>query len=131
MKQLLTLFVFSLSAIVFGQKTPEKCNDLPYVKVDKKVVLTSNTQKQLKKTVPSDMKKGEYTASVKCYVSCQGMLDDFSYHKGDFSEDQQAWLLDVINDTEWTAAVKDDIYVTSTAFIQVVIKNGKVEVTLF
>lgn len=131
MKQLILLFVFSSSVLCIGQKRPEKCNDLPYAKVDEKAALISNTKKQLKVSVPADMKKGEYNASIKCYVDCDGVMDKVTYHKGNFTDDQQVWLLDVINDCEWTPAIKDNLYVTSTVFLQVEMKNGNVSVSVF
>ena len=131
MKRILFLCLLMLSCSTFAQKMPEECNEMPYAKVDQKAELTSNTEKQLKVTVPADMKKGEFNASVKCYVTCEGTLESISYHKGDFSEDQQEWLIDVINDSEWKAAVKEDVYVKSTVFLQVEMKNGQVKLTVF
>ena len=130
MKQLLFLILLISSFSLNAQKLPETCNGLPYAKVDTKASLTSDTESTIKKELPSDMKKGEHNATFKLYVTCKGDIDKHMYQNGDLSEDAQNWMTAIIGKTTWKAAVKDGIYVTSTVFVQVEIKNGQVKVTV-
>ena len=131
MKNLLLLLALSVSVNLLAQKAPENCNDLPYARVDKKASLKNDVEDQIAKDLSGKLKKGDFEATFKSFVSCKGEVDKINYQSGNLDDDQQRWLLDILSKSRWTAAVLKDLYVTSTVFISVKIQNGQVTVSVY
>ena len=130
MKNLL-IFTFLFSSIsTFAQKLPEHCNQLPYAKVEKKASLKKDLESIMKKDLPADMKTGEFIATFKTYISCEGELVKQMFTDGNMTEDQQSWVAKFLDDSKWNAAIKDDTFVTSTVFIKVEIINSQVKISI-
>lgn len=125
MKYLLAIALFLGSVNLFAQK--ETCNQLPYAKVDTKAIAKVDMSKLIEDNMIKSLEKdGSHQATFKTYIDCNGVVTQPKYERGDLDEAEQAWLLKLIAESEWTPATLGDKNVTSTVFMTVFIKNGHV-----
>ena len=130
MKYIVFIVLFLQTIFIQAQEEPETCNNLPYVNIDKTAILKSKLSDQVEKELPTSLEDGEHQATFKIYITCKGEVENQMYRDGNLSDGNQEWLMDIIEDTKWQAAVKDDVYVTSNVFLDLLIKDGKVNLTI-